>query len=73
MHLNHHEHIFYLLNNFDHILRTQACSSPLSNLNISGLAVNLQYEYFKDDVTDIISKSSQIITERNIQPAGLKY
>ena len=37
-----------------------------SNLHISGWAVNLQYEYFKDEVTDIISKSSsQIITERN--------
>ena len=25
-------------------------------INISGAAVNLQYEYFKDDLTDVISK-----------------
>ena len=46
----------------------------LSNRNISGWAVNLQYEYFKDDITDIISKSSQImnITERHTRP-DMKY
>ena len=45
-----------------------------SNLHISGWAVNLQYEYFKDDITDIISKSSQImnITERHTRP-DMKY
>ena len=34
--------------------------------NISGVAVNLQYEYFKDDLTDLISKYRSITVRLNL-------